>query len=173
MRIRMDKWLHAQSNRFVISPIPQMSLDSKVSELIDQDNASWKSDFVQQLFLPHEASLILGILLSERLPPDRITWAYTPSGMFTTSSACKLLVSCDSASIAGNSNLEAQRHFWKRIWHLQAPNKIKHFVWKAYNNALSTMVNLHRCHIVITATCKGCKKLPEDPLHMLSGFEKK
>lgn len=61
-------WLPAQSNKSVISSIPQMALDLKVSELIDQDSASWKFDIVQQMFLPHEASLILGIPLSERSP---------------------------------------------------------------------------------------------------------
>ena len=87
--------------------------------------------------------------------------------MFTTSSAYKLLVSCNSASSVGTSNLEAQRHFWKSIWHLRTPNKIKHFVWKACNNAFPTMANLHRHHIVTTATYEGCKELPEDPLQTL------
>lgn len=127
-----------------------MPPNAKVSELIDQDNAVWKTDVVQQMFLPHEASEILGIPLSERLPPDRIIWACTPPGMFTTSSAYKLIISCDSSSSAGSSNLKAQRQFWKGIWHLWTPNKIKHFIWKACNNALPTMANLHHRHIVTT-----------------------
>nr|POE52912.1 hypothetical protein CFP56_63158 [Quercus suber] len=86
-----------------------MPPDAKVSELIDQDNVVWKTDVVQKLFLPHEASAILGIPLSERLPSDRIIWAYTPLGMFTTSSIFKLIISCDSASSAGTSNPKAQR----------------------------------------------------------------
>ena len=105
-----------------------MSPDTKVSELIDQDKAAWKSEVVQQLFLPQEASEILGIPLSERLPPDRIIWACTPSGMFTTSSAYKLIISCELALSASPSNPKAQRQFWKRIWQLRTPNKIKHFV---------------------------------------------
>ena len=71
-----------------------MPPDAKVDELIDQDNAVWKTDVVQQMFLPNEALEILGIPLSERLPPDWIIWACTPSGMFTTSSAYKLIISC-------------------------------------------------------------------------------
>lgn len=167
VRIKMDKWLPTQSSRSVISPIPQLVPDAKVSELIDHDSAVWKADLVQQLFLPHEVSVIMGIPLSERLPFDRITWAHTPSGMFTTSSAYKLLIAYDSAPNAGTSNPESQWRFWKSIWQLCTPNKIKHFVWKACQNALPTMANLHRRHIVTTATCEGCKEQPEDPLHAL------
>lgn len=116
VRIKMDKWLPTQSSRFVISPILQLALEAKVSELIDHDSAVWKANLVQQLFLPHEVFVIMGIPLSERLPPDRITWAHTPSSMFTTSSAYKLLIACDSASNVGTSNLKSQRRFWKSIW---------------------------------------------------------
>ena len=165
VRIKQDKWLPSQLSRSVASQIPLMSPDTKVSELIDQDKAAWKSEVVQQLFLPQEASEILGIPLSERLPPDRIVWACTPSGMFTTSSAYKLIISCELALSAGSLNLEAQRQFWKRIWQLQTPNKIKHFVWKACNNALPTLAKLHHRHIVTSKICEGCQDRTEDTLH--------
>ena len=83
----------------------------KVSTLIDQDTIAWKTEAVQQLFLPHEAEIILGIPLSIRCPVDRIIWAHTPSGTFTTCSAYKLLVSCDVSSSASGSNTEAQKKF--------------------------------------------------------------
>ena len=167
VHIKMDKWLPAQSIKSVISSILQLAPEAKVSELIDHDNAVWKADLVQQLFLPHKVSVIMGIPLSERLPPNKITWALTPSGMFTTGSAYKLLIACDSASNAGTSNPESQRRFWKSIWQLHTPNKIKHFIWKACQYALPTMANLQQRHIVTLATYKGCKEQPEDPLHAL------
>ena len=86
------------------SPLSQVAADSKVSVLIDQDRAMWKSKLVQQHFLPHEAEIIIGIPLSIRCPVDRIIWAHTRSGMFTTSSSYKLLVSYESMSNAGSSN---------------------------------------------------------------------
>ena len=142
VRLKADKWLPGPTNRSVISPLPQIPEDSKVSMLIEQDRAEWKSELVQQLFLPHEAEIILGIPLRIRCPVDRIIWAHTLSGMFTTSSAYKLLVSCESVSNAGTSNLDIQKKFWKSIWQLRVPHKIKHFAWRASNNALPTMVNL-------------------------------
>lgn len=100
-----------QSSRTIISPISNLAIDSKVNTLIDQDRATWNSEVVQQLFLPHEALVIMGILLSKRCTLDHIVGAHTPSGMFITSSAYKMLVSCDSTSNAGHSSPEAQRHF--------------------------------------------------------------
>ena len=109
----------------------------------------------------------MGISLSIRHPVDRIIWAHTPSSMFTTSSAYKFLVSYESVSNAGSSNLEVQRKFWKSIWQLWVSHKIKHFVWRACYNALPTMVNLHQCHIVSTVSYKLCNDHPEDTLHVV------
>ena len=100
---------------------------------------------VKEPFLPYEVDIILGISLSFQRPPDRIAWAHTPSGMFSTSNAYKLIVlgASTSTSTAGSSNLDNQRKFWKGLWQLRVPNKIKLFVWRAYNDALPTMENLH------------------------------
>ena len=171
VRIKEDRWLPGRANCSVISSLPSLDPDVKVSTLIDQDSVAWKTEAVQQLFLPHEAEIILGIPLSIRRPADCIIWAHTPSGMFTTCSAYKLLVSCDASSSAGGSNPEAQKKFWKGIWQLQVPNKITHFVWRICNNAMPTMVNLYRRQIVPSACCALCNALPDDSLHAVWSCE--
>ena len=171
VRIKEDRWLPGRANCSVISSLPSLDPDVKVSTLIDQDSVAWKTEAVQQLFLPHEAEIILGIPLSIRRPADCIIWAHTPSGMFTTCSAYKLLVSCDASSSAGGSNPEAQKKFWKGIWQLQVPNKITHFVWRICNNAMPTMVNLYQRQIVPSACCALCNALPDDSLHAVWSCE--
>ena len=109
--IKVDHWLPNQACCSVISPLPQLANDTRVSFLIDQDRFAWKESVVKELFLPHEADIILGIPLSFWHPPDRIAWAQTPTGMFSTSSAYKLIVSGASTSIAGSSNLDNQGNF--------------------------------------------------------------
>lgn len=47
---------------------------------------------------------------------DRIIWAHTLSSMFITSSAYKLLVSCESVSNAGTSNMKIQKINSGRIY---------------------------------------------------------
>ena len=88
-----------------------MAPEVKVSSLINPDRVAWRTEVVQQLFMPHEADIILGIPLSIHRPDDCIIWAHTPSGMFTTCSAYKMLVSCDNSSSVGGSNLDGQKKF--------------------------------------------------------------
>ena len=87
--------------------------------------------------------------------------------MFTSCSAYKLLVSCDISTSAGGSNLDSQKKFWKGIWQLRVPNKIRHFAWRICNNALPTLVNLHRCSIVPSPIYAQCQNYPEDALHAI------
>ena len=111
VRIKEDRWLPGRANCSVISPLPSMAPEVKVSSLIDPDKVAWRTEVVQQLFMPHEADIILGIPLSIHRPDDCIIWAHTPSGMFTTCSAYKMLVSCDNSSSVGGSNLDGQKKF--------------------------------------------------------------
>lgn len=96
---------------------------------------------VEKLFLPCEASLILGINLSLRMPHDDITWGLTPNGIFSTKSSYKMLVAMDNSGEAGSSSPIPKLKFWKSLWSLRVPNIVKHFAWRACNNAIATMVN--------------------------------
>ena len=77
VRIKEDGWLPGHANCSVISPLPSMAPNVKVSSLIDPDRVAWRTKVVQQLFMPHEADIILGIPLSTHRPDDRIIWAHT------------------------------------------------------------------------------------------------
>ena len=72
-----------------------------------------------------------------------------------------------SASHVGSSNSEQLHLFWKRIWRLRVPNKRKHFIWRAYNNALPTKCNLRRWKIISSNTYELCHGAAEDALHAL------
>ncbi|KAK9997768.1 hypothetical protein SO802_017371 [Lithocarpus litseifolius] len=76
-----------------------------------------------------------------------------------------MLVSYDISNNAGSSIPDNQKKFWSSIWQLQVPNKIMHFVWRLCNNALPTLVNLHRRHIVPSPSCAQCHNFPKDSLH--------
>ena len=53
---------------------------------------------------------------------------------------------CEEANFnaASSSDSSHQSAFWKCIWKLHVPNKIKNFLWKVCSNALSTKVNLKK-----------------------------
>ena len=63
--------------------------------------------------------------------------------------------------------MDIQKHFWKGVWRLRVPNKIKHFIWRGCNDALPTMSNLFRQLITSSDKCELCQLCPEDPLHAI------
>lgn len=104
VRIKEDKWLPVKPCRSILSPLPLALGESKVSSLINPDLGLWETREVQHMFLPHEASLVLGIPLSLRKPPNHVAWSCTPSGNFIISSTYKLLAASASTNLTGSSN---------------------------------------------------------------------
>ena len=117
VRVKEDKWLPQRDSRSIISPLPTILLETRVSSLIEANRREWKTEVIQELFLLSEASVIMGIPLSLRSTEDQIIWAYTPSGTYSTSSAHKLLT---VRNVHGSSNREPQKRFWKGL--LGAPS---------------------------------------------------
>ena len=64
VRIKEDRWLPDKTNGSVISSLSQVAAKTKVNSLIDQDQVRWNEEVVRNLFLPHEAELILAIPLT-------------------------------------------------------------------------------------------------------------
>ena len=151
------------------SPLPSIPPDAKVSLLIDETNGSWKDEEVRQMFLPHKVKKILSVALSTRLPQDSLIWSKTPSGIFSTRSAYRLLANEASANSPSSSNPHPQRHLWRGVWMLHTPNKVKHFIWHACNNSLPTLDNLFHHQIVSSICCNICNAYPEDILHVVWG----
>ena len=140
--IKEDKWLPDPCYRKVSSPLPSIPPEAKVSSLIDCNSGTWKKEDIKQLFLPHKADAIISIPLSLRMPTDRLVWSKTPSGNFSSRSAYRLFASNASATNPSSSNPIPQRSFWRGIWMLCVPHKVKHFTLRACNNSLLTMDNL-------------------------------
>lgn len=70
--LKEDKWLPMKSSSSIVSPFASVLAETKGPTLINPDLGVWKQDMVHQLFLPHEALMILGIPLSKGNPPDHI-----------------------------------------------------------------------------------------------------
>ena len=93
VRIKEDRWLPSSHRSPIISPLPTVAAETKVQTLINPELGVWRADCVNRLFLLQEVAAILGIPLSRQCPLDKIAWGCTPLGVFSTSSAYKLLVS--------------------------------------------------------------------------------
>ena len=62
--------------------------------------------------------------------------------------------------------------FWKTLWHLNVPNKIKSFTWRACKNILHTKDNLCRRKVIDVPTCEACGSGVESIGHVFWECEK-
>ena len=101
-----------------------------------------------KFFYPPKVQSILSIFLSSCLPQDEVVWAYTPKEKFTVHSAYKIALDKAMNSRVGEpSNDDTHRKFWRKIWSLNMPNKVKSYAWRACRNVLPTKANLCRMYV--------------------------
>ncbi|KAF5472052.1 hypothetical protein F2P56_008799 [Juglans regia] len=169
VKIWRDNWLPNSSSRRIIIICNGFNADACVSDLIDSSlPGRWKTDLLHQVFLPFEALEILNIPLFPHWPVDKMVWGCTRNGQFSVRSAYHLVLQLRSSAAAKSSSLVGLNTvFWKNIWHLNLPNKVKNFLLKPCTNGLSTKNQLHYRRIVDSAMCELCYVASEDVFHTL------
>lgn len=109
--------------------------------------------------------MIIGLPLSLQDAPDKQVWFPTANGDFSTRSAYKLLATSDWVVQPTNSSSSHGKALWKGIWNLQVPQKVKHLVWRASNEAIPTLLNLWKRRVVNYVCYPMCKSDIEDTTH--------
>ena len=71
--------------------------------------------------------------------------------------------SVDVASASSNSQ---QWSFWKKLWHLPVPHKVRHFAWRACRDILPTKENLCKCRVLQDCICDKCGSSLESLVHL-------
>ena len=82
-----------------------------------------------------------------------------------------MLCELESAEEASTSSDEKFKSFWRNIWQLRVPNKVKIFLWRACTDALPTKVNLQKRKVVDNSVCNLCQKASEDTFHAVWGCD--
>ena len=167
IRIWEDKQIPNSPSSKFISPrviYPQISV---VSDLIDVEDKGWNFSLLKRVFLPFEAEIIGDIPLSTRLPEDKQIWAETSNGLFLVRSAYKVAMDLSKPiEFASSSDGDSMRQFWKKLWKIQVPHKIRHFIWRAACDILPTKVNLVHRHVILEGGCEKCGDNLESLLHL-------
>ena len=57
----------------------------------------------------------------------------------------------ENASVSDSAN---KKLFWKRLWKMNVPSKIKNFLWRACSEALPTRSNLAKRKVLDDPTCQ-------------------
>ncbi|GMY05786.1 hypothetical protein FCV25MIE_01025 [Fagus crenata] len=124
-RIWGDIWLAGSTTGKIHSPRHYFPEGATVSCLINQEQHEWKTQLIQHIFLPHEASSILGIPLSSHDSSDTFIWPHTSSGRYSVRSAYHILMESAIRDRPSHSNMDEESSLWKSIWSLKVIPRIK------------------------------------------------
>nr|POE83460.1 putative ribonuclease h protein [Quercus suber] len=167
-----DNWLPGKGSAKVLSPQSGALEGARVAALINSDTRTWDQNVLQQHFLSFEACRIRAIPLCWTDQEDSLIWPACKDGNYSAKMGYQLLCESEISGVASSSDSSEQSLFWKRIWKLHIPNKIKMFLWRVCSNALPTMANLKKRKILEDANCKACHVAEENTLHAIWDCEK-
>jgi hypothetical protein len=164
VRIWRDNWI-PRGDMKITANLTKSRL-RRVSDLINQEDHTWKEDTVRKIFMPHDAEEVLKIRLPRYEQEDFISWTYEKHGLFTVRSAYNLALDLRN-NIPTNSsgNLNGDRSLWKTIWSSKMPPKVKIFTWKLATNSLAVQVNRSRRLPNVLPTCTICGMEAETSYH--------
>ena len=165
--IYKDNWLPRKGSAKIVSPHRPELDGAQVTALINPSTHSWDQNMVDQNFLLFEANRIKAIPLCWMDRCDRIIWPDSPDGNYLVKVGYQKLCEEVDANNASTSNPTQQKSFWKKVWKLQVPNKIKNFLRRVCSNALPTKENLKKRKIIDNASCNACLTEQESIFHTL------
>ncbi|KAA3470265.1 reverse transcriptase [Gossypium australe] len=161
-----DPWLPGkEQNRILGHDIN--SRWTTVNQLMDEGNSTWNRELIEELVDEDTASRILAIPISGDNKEDTQVWKYEGSGEYTVKSGYRVL-----STILGRYNNyslleDGSNAFYKFLWMLNIPNKIKIHNWRLVNNMLPHYSNLAKRKLAVDSICLLCKEALEDSSHLM------
>lgn len=97
---------------------------------------------------------------------DTLYWHSSSGGQFTCKSAYLLALETNQETVESLSDKSIT--FLRSLWKARVPNKIKLFVWRAWNNYVPTVDNLRARALNLTSvSCTLCGNIGEEIVHVL------
>ncbi|XP_026384999.1 uncharacterized protein LOC113280607 [Papaver somniferum] len=123
-----------------------------VNDLIDPLTKKWNSTLIFNMFPDNIARKITNTRISiDKL--DTLRWLLTKSGVFSVKSMYNKL----TERTVNHYNLGQPDSFWKNLWDLNVSQRIKIFIWKCLQDALSTNLKLSAFMEDVQPNCSfGC-----------------
>lgn len=130
------------------------------------------------MFNHRDAEQILCIPLSTTDQLDERIWRSTPNGKFSVKTAYMIAKKLGQQNSNNNvdrgqtsgSNVDEDK--WKRIWQIQAPNKLKLFLWRSLHNILPVNKLLAQRRVPVSTECPVCGMTEETTTHVLMTCER-
>lgn len=160
VNVRNVPWLLDIQNLYVTSTNANLD-DLTVSSLIITGENRWNETLVYGMFEERDVHLILSISLNQG-EHDTWYWKKDRMGCYLVKTAYMLI-----QEMKNGSNVVTSARFWKRLWMLKVPLKVKHLMWPATSECLPVKTQLRQKHVDINVLCPMCNQYPETVDHVL------
>ncbi|XP_037492746.1 uncharacterized protein LOC105643399 [Jatropha curcas] len=112
---------------------------------------AWNLPLIHGLFNPSIADIITSIPLATNVQDDILIWHWTDSGIYSVKSGYRLVASqyVDPEAVWRSS-------FWKILWSLKIPPKVRHFLWRCCRDILPVKATLARRGLELDIGCDYC-----------------
>ncbi|GFQ01423.1 putative ribonuclease h protein at1g65750 [Phtheirospermum japonicum] len=136
---------------------------SRVDELIS--NGSWNIPVISSNFPRFIADEIINIPIPSSPAKDARFWNFDNKGCFSVREGYKLAMGFYDGPLNQSDNSLSK--WWKFVWSLNVPSKVKIFWWKISNDFILTGSNLKNYHIPISGYCNLCGFFMDSTIHSL------
>uniref|UniRef100_A0A803NFP7 Reverse transcriptase zinc-binding domain-containing protein n=1 Tax=Cannabis sativa TaxID=3483 RepID=A0A803NFP7_CANSA len=120
---------------------------------------------VTQHFHPNDVPWIQGISINMYVE-DSLHWPYTPNGQYMVKSGYRVGREMNLHP-PRCSNMEEIHKWWKMIWSMKLPPRMKFFSGRVCNNWLPTKTNLLHRGMEVNPNCEACENDAETLTHAL------
>ncbi|MCH98722.1 ribonuclease H protein, partial [Trifolium medium] len=126
--------------------------DMRVSDILEPNVKQWNSTLITSILGMQLGSRILQTPLFDSVSHDKIIWRFEKNGKYSVKSAYRYCIE-DTLDL---SHLKVQGN-WNLVWQIQAPPKVKNFMWRLCRNC--------------PGECVLCATELEDSIHVLLSCE--
>ncbi|KAL5579486.1 hypothetical protein UlMin_011928 [Ulmus minor] len=133
--------------------------------MLHLESGDWNKPLIEHLFVAKDVIAILSLPVGSVNHDDILFWHFTKDGEYTVKSGYK--VALEGRGFIEPSKPGPMQQWWKILWGLNLPPKVKSFCWKLYKGWLPTSLALSWHSIKIDNICFRCKSHTESIFHAL------
>lgn len=149
-------WIPLLNSCRPITTPPQRLSCWPISLFIDGDR--WNIPFLEQILLPIDVDIILRIPLSGDPCYDELVWHFEAAIAYLVKSGYKLAFSLlNDCSCLGAS---VEFVWWRKLWLLKIPSKVKICLWRAFLDAFLTWEALAKRQVCYQVYYPWCFESP-------------
>ncbi|XP_075483594.1 uncharacterized protein LOC142523746 [Primulina tabacum] len=148
--VKEDRWIPRPGGKIALPRAQDNRM--MVKDLIE--NGRWREPQIRELFPHHLVDDILAIPIATSQSEDHCFWFFNPRGKYTVRDGYRVATGFyDLPEFSSTSRME---DWWKFLWALSIPPKIRIFCWRVVLDTIPKEQNLLAHHVPSSGNCPLC-----------------